>query len=430
MANGINLGALIQAAQLGRSLNPEVMQQQALGNQLAQQLQQLQIAKLIRDQEDWNNPAAANMRALQTQLSGEVRNRLSPTVRLSPEEALITTPIALPGAITQAQEAALSTPAIDEMGFPVLNQPIPRAAALGESVVPILSDFGQPTGFADDLNKLIAGAGRQQRIENIINPPAAYNLPKDTVRYQRNPQTGIDEIVASNLSKEVTPKNDILSKGQRLVSATGQILAENPSDTPKPTIVPSGGVILNEDGTVKFRNDKPDASASSEQYQFERIDRIKDSIDRIKQNVRSGTTGRSASLQSGTLFPKFAQTRGYVKLREDLESLKANIFTKELQAMRASSKTGGAIGNVSNLEGTRLSNALVALNQELDAPDLIANLDIAYDSIEKYRKELEKQGGSPTANQTVEMTAPDGRLLQVPADKVDEAISRGAKRVR
>lgn len=52
MANGLDLASLIQAAQLGRSLNPEVMQQQALGNQLALQLQQLQAQRLQQELAD------------------------------------------------------------------------------------------------------------------------------------------------------------------------------------------------------------------------------------------------------------------------------------------------------------------------------------------------------------------------------------------
>lgn len=42
-AQGFDLGSVLQAAQLGKMLNPEVMQQQALGNQLALQLQQLKV---------------------------------------------------------------------------------------------------------------------------------------------------------------------------------------------------------------------------------------------------------------------------------------------------------------------------------------------------------------------------------------------------
>lgn len=250
------LESLIQGFQAGQQLTPAAIQQRNLSNQLALQLQQIQLQRAQQEAYDYFHPEEKNMRTLRATLSGETRNPLSPTVRLSPLEVGITTPIALPGAITQAQQSALTTPAIDEAGFPVLNQSIPRAAALGESIVPILSDTGQPTGFADDFNKLIAGAGRQRRIENIIKP-TEFNLSQGESRFRLNPETGQGEVIASVAEKGIAPKTFSLNKGEKLFDAQGKQIAENPSDAPRPTIVPSGGVVLDAEGNEKFKNDKP-----------------------------------------------------------------------------------------------------------------------------------------------------------------------------
>jgi hypothetical protein len=45
-----------------------------------------------------------------------------------------------------------------------------------------------------------------------------------------------------------------------------------------------------------------------------------------------------------------------------IETLKSKIFTTVLQRIREQSKTGGAVGNVSDREGDRMENNLVALN--------------------------------------------------------------------
>jgi len=58
-----------------------------------------------------------------------------------------------------------------------------------------------------------------------------------------------------------------------------------------------------------------------------------------------------------------------------METLKAKAFISALSAMRASSKTGGAVGNVSDAEGGRFENAFVALTQAQSYGQFIQELD-------------------------------------------------------
>lgn len=53
-----------------------------------------------------------------------------------------------------------------------------------------------------------------------------------------------------------------------------------------------------------------------------------------------------------------------------------------LQDLRAASKTGGALGNVSNQEGKQLVQSFAAIDRRQDAPDVIAALDQAISDIE------------------------------------------------
>lgn len=58
-----------------------------------------------------------------------------------------------------------------------------------------------------------------------------------------------------------------------------------------------------------------------------------------------------------------------------LSALQANTAFKRLQEMREASKTGGALGNVSNVELGLLMNAYGAISQDLSKDRLIANLN-------------------------------------------------------
>ena len=61
-------------------------------------------------------------------------------------------------------------------------------------------------------------------------------------------------------------------------------------------------------------------------------------------------------------------------LRRTLETLKASTAFQRLQQMRDASKTGGALGNVSNVELDLLMSAYGSLSQDLSEEELVANL--------------------------------------------------------
>lgn len=67
-----------------------------------------------------------------------------------------------------------------------------------------------------------------------------------------------------------------------------------------------------------------------------------------------GFGGKTVSLVPGTEAKNFASR---------LETLKSNTFVSTLQAMRNASKTGGAVGNVSDREGDKLAVLLAPLDQ-------------------------------------------------------------------
>ena len=72
-----------------------------------------------------------------------------------------------------------------------------------------------------------------------------------------------------------------------------------------------------------------------------------------------------------------------------LDSIKSQIFVEALQAMREASKTGGAVGNVSDREGDKLENTLAALNQAQGTEDFKIQLGKALEQLRLSKARLQ-----------------------------------------
>ena len=93
-----------------------------------------------------------------------------------------------------------------------------------------------------------------------------------------------------------------------------------------------------------------------------------------------------------------------------------------LQDLRDASKTGGALGNVSNREGQQLTASFAAIDRRQDAPDVQAAIDDAIASVEGARTRTREvydttysykspagQAASPSAPTSNSVTAPNGQ---------------------
>lgn len=100
-------------------------------------------------------------------------------------------------------------------------------------------------------------------------------------------------------------------------------------------------------------------------------------------------------------------------LVELLKPVRTNIFTAELDQMRANSPTGGAVGNVTDVEGNKFESALGSLDtaqskgQLLDQIENVRNarrevLNNMKKTVEEYRRYLGGFGGQTAAQPTLE----------------------------
>lgn len=116
------------------------------------------------------------------------------------------------------------------------------------------------------------------------------------------------------------------------------------------------------------------------------LDRVVGKIDAIKPLVKESTVGIEV-LRSN--LPGFLGGEAR-QLGQAIKSLQANLGFDTLQKMRAASKTGGALGQVSERELDLLINAMEALDQGGDPKVLSENLEKVQTHYNNYVREINK----------------------------------------
>lgn len=113
-------------------------------------------------------------------------------------------------------------------------------------------------------------------------------------------------------------------------------------------------------------------------YQAERQVRTLQSVEELRKRVNFQTVG---IVSLGKFLPGSVPRN----FKTDLDTLKATIAFGELTAMREASKTGGALGQISNIELGLLESALGGLDQGQSPANFRKNLDKIEASIKRWQ---------------------------------------------
>ena len=113
------------------------------------------------------------------------------------------------------------------------------------------------------------------------------------------------------------------------------------------------------------------------EFRTEGAERIVDAVNDLRARTNNQTTGIGATF---TFIPGSVQKN----FAADLTFLKSNIGFSVLQAMREASKTGGALGQVSERELEFLNSALGALDQKQSPENFKKNLDRIEQSVNRW----------------------------------------------
>jgi hypothetical protein len=169
------------------------------------------------------------------------------------------------------------------------------------------------------------------------------------------------------------------------------------------------GKLVDSTGKVIYDGGKTDTGGASD-YATEHSQRTSAAVDDIIDEVSGWTAGY------GGLAASLPQT-GARQLKGKLDTLRANIAFNELAAMRAASKTGGALGSVAVRELELLQNSLGNLDQLQDPQALIASLKQIKESADRWQQ---ANGGAAKAAPMQPVTSGGGRRMRF--DKTGKPI--------
>lgn len=128
-------------------------------------------------------------------------------------------------------------------------------------------------------------------------------------------------------------------------------------------------------------------------YSSVRSSRAVESVDELLDDTSwatVGPVGAVAGVVPGTPAYDYASK---------LISLGAQLSTNELAQMRAASKTGGAVGQVSNVEQEMFQNALAPIKQGQSISAMRAGLQRARESLQRYQLAVRLQAGGASRDE-------------------------------
>ena len=159
-------------------------------------------------------------------------------------------------------------------------------------------------------------------------------------------------------------------------------------DTEIDTIEHQGSIYNKKTGEF-IKTLSPDSGTggkSPSNYTLERASRTVSSVDDLLDEVTGMTTGIGAAL---SVLPMTASR----DFKAKLVPLKASIAQNELTQMREASKTGGALGNVSDREINLLENSLGALDRYQSPTQFKQELQKIKDSIVRWQTAVNQYSG-------------------------------------
>lgn len=143
----------------------------------------------------------------------------------------------------------------------------------------------------------------------------------------------------------------------------------------RPADSSGGGGFTRSEGQTRFG---PAAESGPDQYRLELADRTITAADDLIKETSPLTTGVIGGVGGKLVGP----ARDYAA---KLNTLAANIAFNALQEMRSASKTGGALGQVSDREGQLLSSVLGSLDQFQSPGQMIEQLKQVKASAERWK---------------------------------------------
>lgn len=153
-----------------------------------------------------------------------------------------------------------------------------------------------------------------------------------------------------------------------------------------------------------------------------RVESVVQNLDKLDTAIQELDKDKGLSRITGTVMGRTPNlTNAATGAQAQLNSIKSQIFVSSLQAMREASKTGGAVGNVSDREGDKLERTLAALDQAQGTPDFKRQLAKAREQLAQSKALInaafEEQYGNVPSRTSAAPTSdgpPPGAVRRLP----------------
>lgn len=210
----------------------------------------------------------------------------------------------------------------------------------------------------------------------------------------------INSYLAKKKEDEISGDQFSLGPDEQRYDSKGKLIAQGapkPGDGQKLVTINGKSYVQNSDGSFSEPS-VPGGAKGPSDYVKERSARTLSAVDNLYQQAinNPGIFGRTAALP----IPDAARSDAYRNFTNDLKELTSNIGFNELTQMREASKTGGALGQVSNIELNLLTSALSGLEMSQSSENFQKNLLKVAESIERFNEAQVQAGQSGTGGDT------------------------------
>lgn len=230
---------------------------------------------------------------------------------------------------------------------------------------------------------------------NLFNAGLDYQaLSADDLKSLKGMGISQQDIINAYLTKKKdTGEQFTLGEGQARYDAEGNLIAQGattPGDGQKIVTINGKSYVQNSDGSFSEPS-VPGGTNAPSAYTQERSARTISAVDNLYAQAlkNPGIFGRSAAFP----LPEAARSDAYRNFTNDLKELTSNIGFNELTQMREASKTGGALGQVSNIELSLLTSALSGLEMSQSPENFQKNLLKIKESVQRFNDAVAAQGG-------------------------------------
>ena len=277
-----------------------------------------------------------------------------------------------------------------------------------EQLVGLASKFGSPDKVISTHQASLDRAAQREVL--VANKQAELEARVEAARQRGADQRELAQM-RIDAAKDLKAFGATLAAGMRQPPAVTPVTIADPNDpTGAGTIVIDGRTraVLGQGPKLTQTGAADQKTAAGLPAARARVASMDQNLTRLDEAMAELEADPGLTNITGTIAGRTPNlTNQATGAQAKLDSIKSQIFVSALQSMREASKTGGAVGNVSNREGDKLENTLAALGQAQSTEDFKKQLAKARQQL-RLSQEIIKNAYDEQYGSMQPKTAPAG----------------------